>query len=71
MVICSATRYANSTGEVRFNLYQGNVYFDGQQLIIPVLGGRQITEILLGLPWLETRRLVVDRKADLLTLGSD
>lgn len=58
-------------GEVRFNLYQGNVYFDDQELIIPVLAGRQITEILLGLPWLETQRLVVDRKTGLLTLGSD
>lgn len=58
-------------GEVRFNVYQGNVYFDGQQLIIPVLAGRQITEVLLGLPWLETRRLVVDRKAGVLRLGSD
>ena len=58
-------------GDVRFNLYQGHVYFDGLQLSIPVLGGRQITEVLLGLPWLETRRLVVDRKAGLLTLGVD
>lgn len=58
-------------GEVRFNVYQGNVYFDDQELIIPVLAGRQITEVLLGLPWLETRRLVVDRKAGVLRLGSD
>lgn len=57
-------------GNLRFNLYQGHVYFDGLQLSIPVLGGRQITEVLLGLPWLE-RRLVVDRKAGLLTLGVD
>lgn len=42
--------------------------FDGQEVIIPILGGEEISEILLGLPWLE-RRLVVDRKAGLLTLG--
>lgn len=64
-------RMQTARGEVRFNVYQGNVYFDGQQLIIPVLAGRQITEVLLGLPWLETRRLVVDRKAGVLSLGSD
>lgn len=58
-------------GELQFNLYQGTVMFDEREVIIPVLGGEEITEILLGLPWLETRRLVVDRKADLLTLGSD
>lgn len=64
-------RMRTARGEVRFNLYQGNVYFDGQELVIPVLAGRQITDILLGLPWLGTRRLVVDRKTGLLTLGSD
>lgn len=58
-------------GEATFNLYQGNVYFDGQELIIPILGGENITEVLIGLAWLETRRLVVDRKAGLLMLGAD
>lgn len=58
-------------GELQFNLYQGTVMFDGQEMTIPVVGGEEITEILLGLPWLETRRLVVDRKTGLLTLGAD
>ena len=58
-------------GQARFNLYQGNVYFDNQELSVPVLGGRHITEVLLGLVWLETRRLVVDMKAGLLMLGVD
>lgn len=55
-------------GEVIFNRYEGTVMFDSQEVIIPILGCEEISEILLGLPWLE-RRLVVDRKADLLTLG--
>jgi clan AA aspartic protease len=55
-------------GNAEFNLYEGTVIFNEQELTIPVLGGRQITEILLGLKWLEVRRLVVDRKANLLTL---
>jgi predicted aspartyl protease len=58
-------------GDVTLNLYEGTVSFDGQELTIPVLGGEEITEFLIGLPWLETRRLVVDRKAGLLTLGED
>lgn len=58
-------------GEVIFNRYEGTVILDSQEFAIPVVGGEEITEILLGLPWLETRRLVVDRKARLLTLGSD
>ncbi len=68
MVVYRATRNADSTGEVIFNRYEGTVMFDGQEVIIPILGGEEISEILLGLPWLE-RRLVVDRKADWLTLG--
>ena len=58
-------------GETTLNLYQGAVSFDGQELIIPVLGGEEITEVLIGLPWLESRRLVVDRKAGLLRLGTE
>lgn len=58
-------------GEVIFNRYQGTVMFDGQEVSIPVLGGEEVTEVLLGLPWLETRRLVVDRKAGMLILGED
>ncbi len=58
-------------GEVNFQVYEGVVCLDGQELTIPVLAGRQITEVLIGLSWLETRRLVVDRKAGLLTLGDD
>ncbi|MGB5960025.1 MAG: aspartyl protease [Coleofasciculaceae cyanobacterium] len=58
-------------GEKTFNLYQGTVSFDGQELTIPVLGGAEITEVLLGLRWLENRRLVVERKAGLLTLSND
>ncbi|NEP30702.1 MAG: aspartyl protease, partial [Moorea sp. SIO3B2] len=42
---------------------------DGQELTIPVLAGTEITEVLLGLPWLEERPLVVDKKAGLLSLG--
>jgi predicted aspartyl protease len=58
-------------GEVTFNLYQGTVIFDGQEFNIPVLGGEEISEVLLCLRWLENRRLVVDKKVGLLTLGED
>jgi len=58
-------------GDALFNLYVGSVLFDGQEFTIPVLGGREIPEFLIGLPWLENQRLVVDRKAGLLTLGED
>jgi hypothetical protein len=34
-----------------------------------VIAGEEIAEVLLGLPWLFTRRLVVDFPESLLTLG--
>ena len=39
-------------GDVRFNRYQGTVFLAGQEMTIPVLAGKQITEVLLGLQWL-------------------
>ncbi len=54
-----------------FYFYQGTVVFDNQEFDIPVLGGEDISEILIGLPWLENRRLVVDRKANLLTMNGE
>jgi predicted aspartyl protease len=56
-------------GETRFQVYAGTVELDGQQFSIPVLVGDAISEILLGLPWLRTRRLIVDFPAGVLTLG--
>ena len=56
-------------GETQFNLYAGTVELDGQQFNIPVLAGETISEVLLGLPWLRTRRLVVDFPVGVLTLG--
>ncbi len=58
-------------GQVNFKLYEGTVFFDGQELRIKALGGEEITEVLIGLSWLQNRRLVVDRTAGLLTLGDD
>lgn len=55
-------------GDVRLNVYEGIVVFASQELTVPVLGGSEIQGILLGLPWLENRRLIVDRKAGLMTI---
>ena len=57
-----------ASGLVKFNLYAGTVFFDNQEITIPVIGGKDFTSILMGLQWLNNRRLVVDRKMDLLTL---
>lgn len=56
-------------GEARFNLYEGTVLLDGQDYTIEVLGGDELEDILLGIPWLQTRRLLADFPAGVLTLG--
>lgn len=56
-------------GEARFNLYQGTVFLDAEEWIIPVLGGDELQDILLGVRWLQSKRLVVDLSAGVLTLG--
>lgn len=50
-------------------MYTGAVFLDEQEFPISVLGGRQLQEILLGVRWLETKRLVADFPARVLTLG--
>ncbi|MBD2676127.1 MULTISPECIES: aspartyl protease [Nostoc] len=56
-------------GETHFDIYTGTVSLDTQEFNIPVIAGDEIAEVLLGLPWLFTRRLVVDFPQDVLTLG--
>ncbi|NER50998.1 MAG: aspartyl protease [Symploca sp. SIO1A3] len=58
-------------GESQFSLYEGTTIFDSQELIVPVLCRQEFPGILIGLPWLENRLLIVDRKAGVLTLGED
>ncbi len=55
-------------GFVKFNLYAGTVFFDHQEMAIPVIGGEEFTHVLMGLQWLNHRLLIVNRKMDLLTL---
>ncbi|HIE00503.1 MAG TPA: aspartyl protease [Thiotrichaceae bacterium] len=57
-----------ASGLFRFNLYAGIVFFDDQKFAIEVIGGDELTHVLMGLQWLNHRRLIVDRKRDCLTL---
>ncbi len=56
-------------GEAQFNLYQGTILLDEEEFIISVLGGDELQDILLGVRWLETKRLLADFPAGILTLG--
>lgn len=56
-------------GEAQFNLYEGTVLLDGEEFTIEALGGDELEDILLGVYWLQLKRLVVDFPERLLTLG--
>jgi predicted aspartyl protease len=56
-------------GEARFNLYEGTVVIEGEEFTVEVLGGNELVNVLLGVLWLRTKRLVVDFTRGVLTLG--
>lgn len=56
-------------GEASFDLYEGKVLLDGIEYTIPVHVGEEVSETLMGLQWLTTKRLVVDLPLFVLTLG--
>ncbi len=56
-------------GDFDFNIYAGKVRIDEQEFDIPVHVGQGVPEVLLGLRWLKTRRLLVDMPSGVLTLG--
>ena len=56
-------------GEARFSLYEGKVVIDEEEFTVEVLGGNELANILLGVLWLRTKRLVVYFSMGVLTLG--
>ena len=56
-------------GEALFNLYEGKVVIEGEEFTVEVLGGNELLNVLLGVFWLQSKRLVVDFPMGVLTLG--
>ncbi|MGK7925860.1 MAG: aspartyl protease [Spirulina sp.] len=66
----NATRdMQTAAGESEFFLYRGNLQIDGEEFTIEALGGDNLNNVLLGLQWLRTRKLIVDYPQRILTLG--
>ena len=55
-------------GECFFNIYEGRVIIDDQELIVPVHVGEDLPEILIGSQWLDRMQLVVNKPIGILTL---
>lgn len=56
-------------GEARFDVYLEKVCLAGEEVEVEAVGGDGVLDVLLGLAWLQTRRLVVDFPAKVLSLG--
>lgn len=56
-------------GIASFTTYSQRVRLAGEEFEVEVLGGDNVPEVLIGLAWLQSRRLVVDFPANLLVLG--
>ncbi|MGG6266328.1 hypothetical protein ACQ4M3_08730 [Leptolyngbya sp. AN03gr2] len=56
-------------GLASFSTYVEQIQFSGQEREIEILGGEDVTEVLMGVAWLQTGRLVADLAQGLLTLG--
>ncbi|MDQ2098907.1 MAG: aspartyl protease [Tychonema bourrellyi B0820] len=55
-------------GECFFDIYEGRVIIDGQELIVLVHVGEDLPEILIGSQWLDRMQLVVNKPRGILTL---
>ena len=56
-------------GEAQFSLYEETVVIEGEKFTVEVLGGNELVNVLVGVLWLRTKRLVVDFPTGVLTLG--
>lgn len=65
----SARDMQTAQGEARFDLYEGKVVIEGEEFTVEVLGGNELVNVLLGVLWLQTKRLLVDLPRGVLTLG--
>lgn len=65
----SQKRMQTAGGIRNFIIYQGIIFIDREELIIRALGADEISDILLGVKWLQIKRLVADYSQNILTLG--
>jgi predicted aspartyl protease len=58
-----------ANGKTALKSYRAMVLLDGEEFLFPAYGGYRVEDILLGVRWLQFKRLVADFSAGVLTLG--
>jgi predicted aspartyl protease len=67
-LIASQIEMQTARGDEYFDLYEGKVFLDGREFLIPVHVGDEIPDFLLGTQWLEIVEIVVNKPKGVLTL---
>jgi predicted aspartyl protease len=67
-LITSQIEMQTARGDEYFDLYEGKVFLDGREFLIPVHVGDEILDILLGTQWLEIIEIIVNKRKGVLTL---
>jgi predicted aspartyl protease len=67
-LIASQIQMQTARGGEYFDLYEGKVFLDGREFLIPVHVGDEIPDFLLGTQWLEIVEIVVNKPKGVLTL---
>ena len=68
-LIASDIEMQTAKGDELFDLYEGRIIIDGEEITIPVHVGEEIPEILIGVQWLEIMELSVNKPKGILTLS--
>ena len=56
-------------GDGSFDIYEGRIIIDGEEVTIPVHVGQEIPEYLIGTQWLEVMELRVNKRDGILILS--
>ena len=68
-LIASDIEMQTAKGDELFDLYEGRIIIDGEEITVPVHVGEEIPDILIGVQWLEIMELSVNKPKGILTLS--
>jgi len=62
-------KMGTAKGEGSFDIYEGRIVVDGEEVTIPVHVGEEIPEYLIGAQWLEVMKLRINKGDGILILS--
>ncbi len=68
-LVASGIEMQTARGNELFDIHQGHIIIDGEEVTIPVHVGDEIPDFLIGARWLEIMELTVNQPKGILTLS--